>query len=116
MFSAVTAKSNKASLEAAPLLRLVLYKGEIFHLPGACQEIRILSGSGWLTRAGRDIILRAGERASIPASTDSVLISGLGQSPLIFEVWVSEAAAPDELRLISPAAVEMKPGRFCGTN
>jgi hypothetical protein len=68
------------------LARLVLYKGEVFHLPKANQKIHILSGCAWLTVAGRDIILPRGEKISLGQAKDFAVISALGQSPLVFEV------------------------------
>lgn len=87
-------QSNQGLL---PLLRLVLYKNEVFHLPPVSQEIRVLSGVGWVTTSGRDIILGPDEKALISAHADFALISALGKSPLIFELRGSPRSGHSDL-------------------
>lgn len=62
-------------------------KGEVVRIPSTCQEIQVLSGVAWLTAAGRDIILSAGEKESLVSDEDSVLLSALGNVPLTLEIF-----------------------------
>ena len=90
MSTTVTMQSNKGF---SPWLRLVLYKDEVFHLPAVSQEIQVLSGVGWVTASGQDIILGPDEKVHIGGNEKFVLISALGQSPLIFEVRDNRCSA-----------------------
>ncbi|HEY9728252.1 MAG TPA: hypothetical protein V6D50_17510 [Chroococcales cyanobacterium] len=61
-------------------------KGEVVRIPSTCQEIQVLSGVAWLTAAGKDIILSAGEKESIVSNEGTVLLSALGNVPLTLEI------------------------------
>jgi hypothetical protein len=89
-------ESKGDSQSTSPVLRLILYKGELFHLPQIRQEIRVLSGRAWLTVAGKDIILTRGEKMSLTKKKDLALISALGQSPLVVEVWRTDGVYPQK--------------------
>lgn len=69
------------------LLRLILYKDEVLRLPESCKEIRVLSGIAWLTINGKDITLGQGEKRLITPHKDTVLVSTLRDTPLVFEAW-----------------------------
>lgn len=73
-------------IELAPMLRLVLYKNEVCRVPQSYSEMKVVSGNAWLTMNGRDMFLVRGERASLDSSHDVVLISALGETPLVLEV------------------------------
>jgi hypothetical protein len=45
-----------------------------------------VSGIAWITVAGKDMILRPGEKASLSSNQDSAVISPLGNVPLTLEV------------------------------
>lgn len=66
--------------------KFTLDKGEIFRIPSACKELRVLSGMAWLTHDGKDIILNSGERASLISNKDCTLLSALGNVPLSLEI------------------------------
>jgi hypothetical protein len=86
MYLVTTAQPKNNPASSSPFLRLILYKNEIFHLPQACQEIRVLAGCAWLTLDGQDIILTRGDQLWLAKNRDFALVSALGQNPLIFEV------------------------------
>ncbi len=65
---------------------LTLKKGQVFCLPSIYQEIHVISGIAWLTFAGEDILLKGGEKAFFPFKKDSVILSALGDMPLIVEM------------------------------
>jgi hypothetical protein len=90
---------NSDSSQMAQMLRLVLYKGEIFRLPGALAWMRVLSGKAWLTVGGQDIILGGGETASVRSKKDVALVSTFGSAPLIFEVRGCQRSRPAFRRL-----------------
>jgi hypothetical protein len=66
--------------------QFTLRNGDVFRVPYTSNEIHVLSGSAWLTIAGEDIILNAGEKIILPSKQDSALLSALGNEPLILEV------------------------------
>jgi hypothetical protein len=70
------------------MLRLLLYPGELYRLPPAARGVRVLAGRAWLTVAGEDIFVTLGEKISSPPGKDGALISALGQSPLILEIYL----------------------------
>jgi hypothetical protein len=65
--------------------RLALLKNHAFELPRECRRVHVLSGTAWVTVAGRDIILGIGETMSFGPEKDVVLISALG-APVDLEV------------------------------
>jgi hypothetical protein len=76
-------KSNQGLLSPCSF---TIEKGEVFRISSTCQEIQVLSGVAWLTAAGKDIILSAGEKTSLLSNEDSVLLSALGNVPLTLEI------------------------------
>ncbi len=78
---------ERASAETAPsTLRLVLLPGETLRIPGTRARIRALSGTAWITRDAKDILLAAGEQRDLPAARDCTVISAIGTEALLFEV------------------------------
>jgi hypothetical protein len=67
------------------MLRLVLYKGEVFRLPQRFKEIQILSGRAWLTMNGKDILVEAGQKVSLATGKDIALISTVRDVPVVLE-------------------------------
>ena len=72
--------------ETGLMLRLMLCQNEVFRLPETSRAIEVLTGMAWVTVNNEDIFLAAGERHMLPSRRDLVLISALGQPPLILEV------------------------------
>jgi hypothetical protein len=82
------AEIPQANPDLAPaLLRLVLYKGELYRLPQVCRGVRVVSGTDWLTVAGEDLFVPQGEKVLFNSAKEGVLVSALGNVPLIVEVW-----------------------------
>lgn len=75
------------------ILRLMVYHNELFRLPRAGRGLAVVAGTAWVTVNGRDIFLAGGERLWLPARRDAALISALGRTPLILEVF-GAASAP----------------------
>lgn len=65
--------------------RLTLNPGEIFRIPVVCKELQIVSGVAWISVAGKDIILNAGETVSLADSDEVAILSALGDEPLSLE-------------------------------
>ncbi|HEY9831432.1 MAG TPA: hypothetical protein V6D26_12690 [Stenomitos sp.] len=59
----------------------------MFRVPSVCQQLHVLSGSAWLTVAGEDIILTAGEKASLDSNQGCAILSVLGEVPLILDIF-----------------------------
>lgn len=64
-----------------------LQKGELFRLPSACREIKVLSGVAWITVAGEDIILICGKQVTLALNKDEALVSAINDAPLILEAF-----------------------------
>ncbi|MGA2977421.1 MAG: hypothetical protein ABSF77_19110 [Spirochaetia bacterium] len=69
---------------SAPL-RFVLCAGEVLRLPRHSLTIRVLSGTAWITHAGRDIVLDNGGVLPMEDAGDCPLISSVGTEALLFE-------------------------------
>lgn len=69
---------------SAPL-RFVLCAGEVLRLPRCPVIIRVLSGTAWITHAGRDIVLESGGALALEGAGDCPLISAVGKDALLFE-------------------------------
>ncbi|HEY9667801.1 MAG TPA: hypothetical protein V6C91_13405 [Coleofasciculaceae cyanobacterium] len=75
--------SNELSLVAK---QVTLEKGQIFRVPLACQEIHVVSGVAWITFAGKDLIVQAGEKTFLPSHKASAVLSALGNMPVSLEI------------------------------
>jgi len=69
------------------ILRLVLYRGEVYRLPPAGRGVRILKGRAWVSHAGQDILLARGDEAHLAAGQGLTLVSTVGCAPLISKSW-----------------------------
>jgi hypothetical protein len=87
MYSAVIDQPGSYLNVATPMLRLVLYKGEVCRLPQDCKGIKVLSGNAWVTVTGKDITLAQGEKTSLISEKNFILVSPLRNAPLVFEAW-----------------------------
>jgi hypothetical protein len=70
-----------------PMVRLLLRHNEVVRLPASSRDIEVIAGTAWVTVNGRDIFLASGERLWLPSRRDSALISALGRTLLILEVF-----------------------------
>lgn len=68
------------------IVRLMLKHDEVFRLPATSQGVRVVAGLAWLTVSGEDIFLNSGEKLHLLIRKDVVLVSALGNVPLILEV------------------------------
>jgi Protein of unknown function (DUF2917) len=69
--------------------RIMVYPTEVFRLPEG-HLLRVVSGRAWLTHAGRDIVLRPGERTALARRVDAPLVSSLDRQPLVVELMPEE--------------------------
>ncbi|HEY9650056.1 MAG TPA: hypothetical protein V6C95_05290 [Coleofasciculaceae cyanobacterium] len=76
----------KGYLKSVIPCHFTLQNGEVFKIPSACYELQVLSGAAWISVAGKDIIVTAGERVALPFEQESALVSALGHRPLRLEV------------------------------
>lgn len=65
--------------------RFTLEKNQVFRLPKTYREVQVVSGTAWITVDREDIIVRSGEKASLPNPQNFAVISALSQTPLILE-------------------------------
>jgi hypothetical protein len=78
--------------------RLTLLKDDALRLPRMCRRVHVLSGTAWVTVAGRDITLEIGETMSFAQENDFVLISALG-APVNLEIQGDYSPCPSRLRI-----------------
>ena len=81
----VTTLFKQEMNSAKVLLRPVLFKDEVYRLPKACRGVQVLAGRAWLAISGEDIILAQGQKMLFDRDRDGVLVSALGDTPLILE-------------------------------
>ncbi len=82
-----TAARGVRATESRPVLRLALYPGELLRIPRARKHLHVLAGTAWISRAGRDTIASRGACVQLAGTRDAALVSGIGNKPLLFEVW-----------------------------
>jgi len=63
-----------------------LKKGEVLKLENKDQTLRVLAGLAWLTQRGIDIFVPQGEEVELTSGSDSIVMSGLGNVPLDYEI------------------------------
>jgi hypothetical protein len=71
---------------AQPPLRMVLVEGEALRLPLSLTHVSVLSGTAWITQAGSDTLLQAGDGFALSAAADRAVISAVRKGPLFFEM------------------------------
>jgi hypothetical protein len=88
---------------AQPIIaRLMILAGEVYRLPEGSRGLRVVSGRAWLTFAGRDVILRRGDREDLAPGPDTALVSALGCKPLVLEVLGRRKRRMPSLLLAAP--------------
>ncbi len=87
------------------ILRLVLYRGEVYRFPPSGRGLRILKGRAWVTYAGEDILLARGDEACLASSQGFALVSPVGHAPLILEIVEQGCPATPSILgpILSPA-------------
>ncbi len=97
--------NESISRSTSVLLRLVLYRGEVYRVPTAGRGVRILKGRAWATYGGEDILLTRGDEAHLASGQGAALVSTVGCAPLVLEVLGQDRqASPSSLRpVFSPA-------------
>lgn len=76
----------KGYLKSVIPCHFTLQTGEVFTIPSACYELQVISGAAWISVAGKDILVTAGERVALPLDKEPALVSALGDSALRLEV------------------------------
>lgn len=64
---------------------LSLSAGQVLRLKNTVREIKVISGCAWVSYAGQDILVGAGERTAFVLNRDFPVVSALGNSPLLFD-------------------------------
>jgi len=83
---AIFAPGSRAVRVSSPrLVRLVLERGEVCRLSRQAGRLKVLSGTAWIAAQGRDYLLPAEESLALPPARD-ILLSGIGESPLVVEL------------------------------
>ncbi len=97
--------NKSVSRSAGVLLRLVLYRGEVYRVPPAGRGVRILKGQAWATYGGEDILLTRGDETQFALGRGAALVSAVGCAPLVLEVLAQDRrASPSTLRpVLDPA-------------
>jgi hypothetical protein len=68
------------------MLRLTLFPGETYQVPRPFGRVGIWTGTAWISHAGQDRRLTAGEEMRFDLRRDRPIISPLGASTLTFEI------------------------------
>lgn len=78
--------SSRAITTSPVLLRLVINPDEVYRLPETGQCVQVASGRAWLTAQGRDFVLEPNHPIKLAASSEAMLVSPLGETPVVLEV------------------------------
>ncbi len=77
---------DRSTPRRAGVLRVVLLPGDALRIPQRMSHLRVLTGTAWITQAGRDSILAPGQCYRVRSTGDCPVISGLRGEPLLVEV------------------------------
>ena len=66
--------------------QLTLDPNQVFRLPQSSHSVQVLSGTAWITIAGKDIILASNEAALLLPHQHIALISALNKQRLLLKV------------------------------
>jgi hypothetical protein len=80
----VVASTFKANVSEVSR-HLNLAAGQVLRLKDTTREIKIISGVAWVSYAGEDIVLNAGEHTHFSPNRDIPVISAMGNTPLLFD-------------------------------
>jgi hypothetical protein len=84
----LTVNSTKVShpVEGDPAMSdyCILSKNHVHALKCAARALWVMSGSAWITFDGQDIIVHSGDQIALTSNSDPVIISALGDHPLIY--------------------------------
>lgn len=85
---ATITEGNYRTEISAPSIKLMLTKGDVVTLSPAPGTVHILAGCAWITLAGEDIVLNAGEHINLMPGADHAVVSATARSktPLILEM------------------------------
>jgi hypothetical protein len=62
-----------------------LEHGDVYCLPYGALNVRVFSGTAWITSQAEDHVLEAGDELMIPRQAHAVIVSAVGHQPLNFE-------------------------------
>jgi hypothetical protein len=62
-----------------------LHKGDVYRLPEDVAELHVRSGKAWITMPQEDILLSTGEFALFFPDDHDIVLSSLGDKPLVVE-------------------------------
>ncbi|NEQ21839.1 MAG: DUF2917 domain-containing protein [Microcoleus sp. SIO2G3] len=79
----------KSNLELLVPCQFTLEESEVFRIPSACKELQVMSGTAWITVAGRDIVLTSGEKVTLETKKDRAILSALGNKSVSLEVLLT---------------------------
>lgn len=71
--------------KAARAFRIVMQPGEVLQIPRTAWTLRVLTGDAWVSHAGLDHTLRAGDSLAIARTRHPAVISAEGRT-LFFEL------------------------------
>ena len=67
-----------------------LEPGEVRRIARAGQTLRVVAGGAWVTFAGQDTIVLAGQTIALEPGADAAVVSALGDEPLVYRVTGNE--------------------------
>ena len=71
---------SSRSAEKERTFRIVLLPGELLRVPRKHRALRVVAGEAWISLAGADHTLRAGETLPLPRTRHEALVSAEGQA------------------------------------
>jgi len=87
VFVAPRERTQRATLRQGDVR---LEPGEVRRIARAGQRLRVVAGGAWVTFAGQDAIVLAGQTIALEPGTDAAVVSALGDEPLVYRVIGTE--------------------------
>jgi hypothetical protein len=80
------------SIQKSVTLRLGINQGDVYRLP-ELSKLRVEQGTIWLTQAGQDIVLYAGDMLTDQHLAEGALMSVVGSTSAVIELIVPKDSA-----------------------
>ncbi|MEO8392607.1 MAG: DUF2917 domain-containing protein [Chloroflexota bacterium] len=77
------AQAERVNHDLKEVVRLA--QGDLYCLPYGALNVRVLSGTAWITAQAEDHVLEADDELMIPRQPHAVIVSAVGGQPLSFE-------------------------------
>lgn len=85
-FSTITKKNHSARIAPLVSQRITVLPGSEYRLPRQTLQVKVISGTAWITASKEDIVLETSQTIRLQASQHPAIISSATRQTMIFEL------------------------------